>query len=318
MSRVIVIGSINMDVLATAERLPKPSETVMGSSVKFMPGGKGANQAVAASRAGSQVRMVGAVGSDESASALRTFLRADDIDVSLVKNVQGPSGTSLITVDAHGENIITFVAGANYTVDVDTIKSLKFAKGDVLLLQNEVPKSTIHAAARTARAASATVLYNPAPFKPLSPELLGNIDYLIVNEVEFVEFAHPEQALMTPEYFEQELKSGLPQPKNIVITVGADGLIARINNQTSRLLGYKVKAIDTTGAGDCFCGAFGAALARGSDANMALQFANAAAALSVTRLGGGPSMPHQDEIEQFIKEPKKSLSWLREDPTKAI
>jgi ribokinase len=317
MSRVVVIGSINMDIIAKAEHLPVPSETVIGYALNFLPGGKGANQAVAASRTGAVTHMVGALGNDDSAQTLLSFLSADDIQTDLVKRTTGSSGTALITVDPEGENLITMIPGANDAVDAAAIAGAKLGQGDVVLLDNEIPSPTVELAIAAAHTAGATVVLNPSPFKPLPPELLSQIDYFMVNEVEFVAFGHLPRDLMTPERFTDELKNGLPEPKNIIITLGADGLVARLQGEIQRIPAYKVKAVDSTGAGDCFCGAFGASLAGGTPPLEALKFANAAAAISVTTPGAAPSMPHRDVVEKFIISPHKVQSWVREPDKKS-
>lgn len=302
MSRVVVIGSINMDIIAKAERLPKAGETVIGSRLDFWPGGKGANQAVGASRAGAETHMLGALGDDESAVTLKSFLDTNGIDSTLLKHSDGPSGTALVTVDAHGEVLVTVVMGANQAVDTAQVNQFNFETGDILLIQHEIPDTSNHAAIMAAHAAGATVILNPAPFKPIAADVLSSVDYLIVNEHEFVGFGQLSHDIMTPEEFFKDLEKGLPEPKNIIITLGADGLLARLEGEILRIPGHQVKAVDSTGAGDCFCGAFGAALAEGSSPADALKFANAAAAISVTRPGAGPSMPKRDEIETFLKE----------------
>lgn len=302
MSRIIVIGSINMDITATADRLPRPGETVTGAKVAFVPGGKGANQAVAAARAGAPALMVGAIGDDDSARTLQTFLEADRIDIAHVKPAAGHSGTALVTVDARGENIITFIPGANASVDEDQIKHLDFQPDDVVLLQNEIPDTTVRAAIAAAHAAGAVVIHNPAPFRPIPDDLLASIDYLMVNELEFVQFAPLPNDLVTPELLELKLNTTVSAPKNVVITLGRDGLVARLDKKIYRVRGYQVTVVDSTGAGDCFCGSFAAALAMGKSAADALDFANAAAALSVQTPGAGPSMPHRADIEKFQKD----------------
>jgi len=302
MSRVVVIGSINMDIVTTTDTLPHPGETVAGHGIAFLPGGKGANQAVAAARAGAETVMVGALGDDDSARTLQRFLEQDGIDISAVKPTPGASGTALITVDSRGENTVTFVPGANDSVDSAQIRQIDFHKHDILLLQNEIPLDTVHAAITAAAEANAIVVYNSAPYHTIPTNLLPKIDYLITNELEFVQFANLPNDLVTPERLELKVNTSLSAPKNIIITIGRDGLVARLAPRVYRIHGHKVNVVDTTGAGDCFCGAFGAALASGIAPATALEFANAAAALSVQRPGGGPSMPTRSEIEAFLKD----------------
>lgn len=298
-ARVIVIGSINLDVLAHAPRLPRAGETVTGSSVAFLPGGKGANQAVAAARSGASVMMVGAVGSDSSAGTLLDFLKHEKLNTNLIKTASGPSGTALITVNGDGENTITIIPGANQQVDAATVDRLTFTASDIVLLQNEIPPATVRQAIEKAHRAGAATIYNPAPFRRVPDELLNQLSYLIVNEIEFA------QLLETPYLNATERESNLKdyqKAKNIIVTLGSAGLIARLDNSIIRLKGHNVKAVDATGAGDCFCGAFAAALAEGQTPPTALAFANAAAALSVQHHGAGPSMPTQAEITHYLRQ----------------
>ncbi len=304
MKRVFVIGSINLDVFVTTERLPRFGETVSGFSIKFLPGGKGANQAVAAARAGATVHLIGAIGSDTSTHTLRDFLEAESVNIDGVITVPGPSGAALVTVDATGENAITVVAGANDSVSTELVGRAPIKPSDIVVLQNEIPRPVIHHALERAHSRGAVTIYNPAPYKPIPPEFLPLIDYLILNETEFADFSGTPANLMTPALYEEELNHGLGQPTNIIVTLGKHGLVARVNGSTAQVLGHTVKSVDTTGAGDCFTGAFAAALAENQTATAALFFANAAAALSVQVLGAGPAMPYRTEVEKFLSKSK--------------
>ncbi|WP_076813146.1 ribokinase [Pseudofrankia asymbiotica] len=306
--RVVVIGSINMDVVVTVPRLPAPGETLAGGSVHQVPGGKGANQAVAARRLGAPTVLVGAVGADGFGTVLSGFLDGERIDTAWVRSERGPSGTALITVVDGGENTVIVVAGANAAVSPARVTDAAIRPSDVVLLQGEIPAETNESAARAARAAGATTILNLAPFRAPSRELLAAVDVLVVNETEFAQLvglgvggggAAPG--------IEELLRSGdrLAAPDgaplgDVVVTLGADGALARIGGEVLVVPGRRVPVVDTTGAGDCFCGALGASLAMGLAPAEALERANAAAGLAVGRFGAGPSMPTEAEVAEAL------------------
>lgn len=299
-ARVVVIGSINMDVVVTVPRLPLPGETLAGTSVHHVPGGKGANQAVAARRLGAPTALVGAVGDDAFGRQLAGFLAAEGIDTSGVRTVAGASGTALITVAADGENTVVVAAGANAEVGQQRVADARLRAGDVVLLQGEIPAETNEAAARAARAAGARTVLNLAPLRPPGAALLATVDLLVVNETEFAQLTGrtaDELALARP----GELTSADGAPLgDVVVTRGARGVVARIGGEPVAVPGRRVRVVDTTGAGDCFCGALAAALVAGAAPAAALERANAAAALSVGRLGAGPSMPTVAELADAL------------------
>jgi len=311
--RVVVVGSVNMDVVVTVERMPAPGETLAGGSVHQVPGGKGANQAVAARRLGAATLLVGAVGDDAFGTTLAAFLDAERIDTCRVRTVHGPSGTALITVADGGENTVVVAAGANAAVRPDFVADAGIRAGDVLLLQDEIPAQTNEAAARAARAVGATTVLNLAPFRAPSRELLAAVDLLVVNETEFAQLvAEPAEPGAAGELgaagaIEDRLGAGARLAAraggpladvlgDIVVTLGAQGVLARIGGEVLRVPGRAVPVVDTTGAGDCFCGALGASLAAGMSPAEALARANLAAGLAVGRFGAGPSMPTAAEV----------------------
>lgn len=301
MGNVFVVGSINMDVVAQAPRFPKPGETLFGTALSTIPGGKGANQAVAARRLGAIVRMYGALGSDPFGDTLLAFLGEERIDVSDVARVQGSSGTAIIVVDSSGENSIVAVPAANNRVRPSLLRDLKFSATDVVLLQNEIPEETNQAVVSRGVDSGATTILNMAPFKKPDDTYIDKATYLILNETEFaLLIAEPVEA-MTPSRVAGLLAEGAGPATNLVVTLGAEGLQARIDSSVLALSGHNVEPIDSTGAGDCFCGAFGAALASGRSPRDALAWANGAAALSVTTLGAGPSMPTTAQVEAFLR-----------------
>jgi ribokinase len=301
MGRVVVVGSINMDVVARADRLPRPGETVFGKTVSLIPGGKGANQAVAARRIGVETTMVGALGSDGFADVLFSFLEAEGLDLSLVERVGGPTGTALISLDAAGENSIVIVPGANTLVEPTVVTKIALKGNDVVLIQNEVPEAVNAAAVDHAQRVGATTVLNLAPFRITDENLLNEIGYLIVNETEFAESIGEDPELMSSHRVTGLLAEGAGFGRNVVVTLGAEGVSARLGASVTTIRGHRVSVVDTTGAGDSFCGTLGAALARGSDPKLALAYANAAAALSVQKLGAGPSMPAGTEVDEFLR-----------------
>ncbi len=324
MGRVVVVGSTSMDVTARADRIPGPGETVIGSSVTLSPGGRGANQAVAARRLGAETVMVGAVGSDGFGSALREFLRGEAVDVTPLAVVAGPSGTAVTTVDETGESVIVIVPGANATVSARGLDALRLGPGDVVLLQNEIPASVNAAALDRARAAGARTLLNAAPHRPpaanllteaglvteadlvTEANLLAAADVVLVNEHEFaglVPAAVGVGSLPGPRALVEVrglLADGAGPNDNIVVTLGGAGVCARIAGTVVTLAARRVPVVDTTGADDCFCGAFGAGLAGGLPAATALFHANLAATIAVQRPGAGPAMPTWAELDDLL------------------
>jgi ribokinase len=295
---VVVVGSLNMDLVARAPRLPIPGETVAGLAFATVPGGKGANQAVASSRLGARTALIGCLGDDAFGASLRESLAADQIDCLGVRTVPGESsGVALIVVDEAGRNGIVVVPGANGLLtpaDVDAHRAT-IAAASVVVLQLETPLATVEHAARTARALGKTVVLNPAPARPLPPGLLACVDYLVPNEVEAaaltgVAVDSVEAAIAAGRLL---LRSGVG---TVLVTLGASGLVAVGPDGARHVPARAVKAVDTTAAGDTFIGGFCAALVRGRPLALALGFAQAAAAISVTRPGAQPSIPHQREV----------------------
>ncbi|MDQ1200970.1 MULTISPECIES: PfkB family carbohydrate kinase [unclassified Rhodococcus (in: high G+C Gram-positive bacteria)] len=282
--RITIVGSINMDLVARTPTLPAPGETVLGSAFRTSPGGKGANQAVAAARAGAEVVFVGAVGSDTFALELRETLVGAEVDASLLREVEGASGVAVITVDDAAENSIVVVGGANETLTELTAEELAaVAEADVLLCQLETPVATVVAAARHARANGTLVFLNPSPVQPLSDDLLVLVDVAIVNRDE-------ENALGV---------DALARIPHVVTTLGADG--ARHRSADGVVTAHPspaVEAVDTTGAGDVFAGTLAAAWRDGPAA--AVRRACAAGAVATTRDGAGSSAPTVTEVDRAL------------------
>ncbi|MEV3991821.1 ribokinase [Streptomyces sp. NPDC049837] len=292
MTRIVVLGSTNMDLVAYVSRAPKLGETVTGREFRTIPGGKGANQAVAAARAGAEVSMIGAVGSDEFGTRLRAGLAAAGVDTDLLRTVDGPSGTAHIVVDDEGGNAIIVIPGANGTVtSLSPGDETLIATAHSLLLQLELPLSAVTAGARAARRHGVRTILTPAPAQPLPPELLAATDLLVPNEHE----AAILTGLADPRAAAEELLRHVPE---VVITLGASGsLHAARGTDPVTVPAPRVRAVDTTAAGDTFVGALAVALGEGRPVVDALTWASSAAALSVQRPGASSSMPYRTEID---------------------
>jgi ribokinase len=303
MGRVIVAGSINMDVVATAERHPRIGETVAGRSVDFFPGGKGANQAVAAAKLGAATALVGRLGTDAFGQQLRTFLAAQGVDLSLLHDTPGvPSGTALITV-ANADNTIVVVPGANGMVGVDDVLLVALASGDVAVSQFEIPLPAISAFFTRAQAAGAWTVLNPAPMQHFDRGLLELVDVLVLNETELGLLAKAElRDADDLARFAEVAKSMQTRPDlTICVTLGKRGVLALIDGEPFMAAARPVKAVDTTGAGDCFVGALAAQLAEGIPLRQAMGYANVAASICVQRMGAAPSMPSAAEVAALMR-----------------
>ncbi|GEB56798.1 ribokinase [Streptomyces gardneri] len=292
MTSIVVLGSTNMDLVAYVPRAPARGETVTGRAFRTVPGGKGANQAVAAARAGAEVAMIGAVGADDFGARLRTNLEHCSVDTDLLRTAEGPSGTAHIVVDDEGGNAIVVVPGANATVtSLSHGDEALIGTADTLLLQLELPLSVVTEGAATARRLGVRTVLTPAPAQRLPPELLAATDLLVPNEHE----AAALTGLTDPRAAAQALLRDVPE---VVVTLGAAGsLYAARGVEPVAVAAPRVRAVDTTAAGDTFVGALAVALGEGRPVPEALAWAQAAAALSVQREGASTSMPYRTEIE---------------------
>jgi ribokinase len=292
MSNIVVVGSANVDQVYSVDRIPAPGETVLAAGFSRARGGKGQNQAVAAARAGATVSFIGAIGADAFGELTETGLLDDGIDIALLRRDSRPTGTAIIAVDAAGENAIIVDSGANATLEIDGADRTAIAEASVLLLQLEVPLSAVLAAASAARAAGTVVILNAAPMATLSPEVLDAVDVLVVNE--------HEAALLRDATGTENLTQLIP---TVVVTLGGAGAELRVRgSDTVRVAAPRVAVVDSTGAGDTFCGAYAAAVSEGSDPVEAVRFAVAAASLSVQREGAVPSIPGRDDIDDALGE----------------
>jgi ribokinase len=298
MGRVFVAGSINMDVVATADRHPKVGETVAGTAVHYFPGGKGAKQAVAAAKLGAAATLIGRLGADAFGHQLRHFLALQGVDLALVKDTPDiHTGTAVITV-ANADNTIVVVPGANALVSAADAAAVAMASRDVAVSQFEIPQPAIVAFFERARAAGATTILNPAPALPCDSELLGLVDILVLNETELALLTETDlRESDEPERFTEAMRH-LPVTRDsiICVTLGKRGVLAVVRGEPLLIAGRAVKAVDTTGAGDCFVGALAAQLAAGAALRDALEYANIAASICVQRMGAAPSMPTTAEV----------------------
>lgn len=296
---IVVFGSINLDLVTPVERLPGAGETVMGAAYALHPGGKGANQALAARRYGAEVALVGAVGRDGFAETALALLAADGVDLTRVARIEAPTGAAFIAVDAEGANQIVVAAGANAQAKAAALESLPLGEGDILMLQREVPESECVAAARLMKRAGGRVILNLAPAGAPDPALLDSLDILIVNEHEALVLA---QALGWPEREPDDIARRLDAERGIacIATLGAAGAVGWQGGVRRRLDAPRVAVVDTVAAGDSFAGAFAAALAAGFGFSGALQRGLAAGSLACTGIGAQPSVPRREAIEALV------------------
>ena len=301
-ARVTVVGSLNMDLVVRSSRIPQPGETIIGGEFRTVPGGKGANQAVAAARMGAEVSMVGRLGQDAFAQPLLENLSAAGIDHTFVMQDSGAAtGVALIVVDDAGENSIVVASGANMRLspaDVDAAAS-SITTADVLLLQLENPLETVSRAAELARQHGVRVILNPAPARPLPEKLLSLVDVLIPNETEAalltgLPVSAKEEAAVAAAAI-QGLGVG-----SVILTLGERGAFLAQGEATQSIVAFEVTPVDTTAAGDAFVGGFAVALAEGRSMAEAVRWGNAAGALATTKLGAQPSLPTRAAVEALL------------------
>lgn len=294
---ITVLGSINMDLIATTSRLPKPGETVTGQDFATAAGGKGANQALAAQRAGSQVRMVGAVGKDGFAEDALDLLKQSGASLDAVASVDGSTGTALILVGGDGENMIAVVAGANAAVSASQAEQAveQMAQTDILMLQMEIPASTVEAGLNAARKRGLRSLFNTAPLTPDVIRLAPLASIFVSNETEF-ELLIGRSNLSAEERLEAMQKLAAEKGQTVVVTLGADGVVAIHENEVIRAKGLKITPVDTVGAGDTFCGYLAAGLDQGLEFGEALGRAAAAGSLACLKPGAQPSIPLANDV----------------------
>jgi ribokinase len=302
---IIVVGSINLDLVATAERIPLPGETITGRQFQTFFGGKGANQAVAIARLGHPVCMVGKVGADSFGADLVKGLSASGVGTGAVQTASGSSGVALIATSVRGENSIIVVSGANGELlpdDIDRCRDLIYSAG-MVLAQLEIPISTVEHLAEIARAAGVPLMLDPAPARELSPQVLDNFEWITPNESETRLLLGFDNAELDPASCQQAAEKLLALGvRNVLLKLGERGsFLAEANGCRASIPAYRVEAVDTTGAGDAFNGAFAVSLMRGNSPRNAARFASAVAAISVTRKGAQASMPDAAEVGRFLR-----------------
>ncbi len=306
---VLVIGSLNADLVVRAPHFPQPGETISGDDLNIIPGGKGANQAVAAARLGASVAMVGRVGKDSFGPFLLENLKSDSVDITNILIDDSATGTAIIVVDASGQNSIVLSAGANGKVTPKDIDAVNI-EAKILLLQLEIPLETVIHAAKWGKQKGMIVILNPAPARELPDELISSVDFILPNETELnlltgvpvTDISSAEQAAKIL------LNRGA---KNVIVTLGSKGALFVSNKQVTQIDAYKVDIVDTTAAGDAFIGGFASKIlefdsllsmqqrAAALQIKEAVNYANACGALATTKFGAQPSLPTKEVVEKF-------------------
>lgn len=306
---IVVVGSINMDLVARTKRMPLGGETLLGSDFRMVPGGKGANQAVAVARTGGNVKIVGGVGDDIFGKQLLANLRDNGIDTDFVKARSGmATGVAIILVDDQGENSIVVVPGANDCVSQQDVEAARLIieTAQVVLLQLEIPLETVELVIRVAKQAGVPVILDPGPARPLSRDLLAMVDIITPNE-------HEAQVLAGEELHNLDDARNIAAKllgwgiKHVLLKLGGEGVIMANAEGFEHIPAHKVHVEDTTAAGDSFAGGLAVALAEGYTLREAVLFANAVGALAVTRLGAQSAIPTREEVESFMME--RGVTW---------
>lgn len=301
MAKILVVGSINQDITLHMEKLALPGETVIATELMSSLGGKGANQAVAASRMGADVAFIGAIGKEKGADSIIDILTADNIDVSGIQRVDTTTGTAYISIDKDAENNIIVFPGANFAIEKSHLQENihLFEDADYCLIQLEVPIDIIKETIRLAKASNVKILLNPAPYnKGLDDEILSNVDYFIPNETEFIQTINEDLSVKYDlDWFEAKGKEFVSKyDLTLIITLGSQGALV-IRDETKLIPAHKTKAIDTTAAGDSFIGGFLSALASGQSEYEALDFGARVASITISRYGAISAIPYKHEVK---------------------
>lgn len=301
MPTILVVGSLNADLVVRSPRFPNPGETIRGEDLRIIPGGKGANQSVAAARQGTSVAMVGRVGNDSFGPDLINNLKQNNVDASHVQiDPDSATGTATIIVDANGQNSIVLSPGGNGRVSPADLENIPFSDYELLLLQLEIPIETVWSAARLAKESGVRVLLNPAPaVSELPDELLSLPDFLVPNEGELsLLTGQPIHDIASAEHAAKSLlERGV---HNVIVTLGANGALIVNKELTKHIPSFDVQVVDTTAAGDAFIGGFASALLQGNSLEDAVRYGCACGALATTKFGAQPSLPTKEEVERFM------------------
>lgn len=300
MGKICVVGSLNMDLVATGERIPVVGETVLGETFKQVPGGKGANQAASMGRLQGDVAMIGKVGEDAFGEALIQALAEARVETKAITKAPTSTGIALITVQADGDNAIVVVPGANAELrpaDIDAAKAV-IVESEIVITQLETPVDTVTYALKLAKEQGKLTILNPAPAMPLADELIQNVDYLTPNETELAILSG--MPTETDEELEAAAKAMMNKGvKVLIVTLGSKGCLVIDKNGTRQFPAFKVKAVDTTAAGDSFNGGVAVALAEGKTLEEAIGFATKVGALTVQKAGAQSSLPTREEVDGF-------------------
>ncbi len=301
MGQIMAAGGINMDIVVQTARQPLPGETIIGTDLHYIPGGKGSNQAVAASRLGGDVSFIGKVGSDSFGLRLKKFLDSEKLCTDGVSIAEGsPTGIALVVVDKSSENSIVAIPGSNAELSATDIARIEMNPGVIAISQFEIPFDTIEVFFEQARLSDGITILNPSPAKKCPSKLLSLADYMILDETELAFFADLTDVSEEIEEIFAHAKAIRAFPdQTIIVTLGAKGVVCSTNDELIQIPGHAVEAADTTGAGDCFVGAIATALSSKQELKSAIEFANAAAAVSVQRFGASTSLPTLDEVKSF-------------------
>lgn len=301
MSDILVVGSLNADLVVRAPRFPAPGETISGEDLVMIPGGKGANQAVAAARQGAQVAMLGRVGSDSFGPTLIHNLQKNQVNTAYVHTDPSATGAAIIVVDAGGQNSIVLSPGANAKVTPQDVEAFPFQDVKILLLQFEIPLEPVLRAASLARRSGRLVVLNPAPARHFPEALLADVDILVPNESELQLLTDmPVRDPASAEIAARELLAKGVQ--TVIVTLGGNGALLVTRDKSIHVPAFEVDVVDTTAAGDAFIGGLAAMLLKDWPLEDAVRYGNASGALAVSKFGAQPSLPTQDEVEIFLKE----------------
>lgn len=300
---ILIVGSLNMDMVMNMDRMPVIGETVLGNDLIHVPGGKGANQACAAGKLGGRARMLGCVGNDEPGSILKRNLIESGVDISGVKSDDRFTGTASIYVNSSGDNSIVVIPGANSFCDISFLEEMDeaFQESAYVLLQMEIPKEAVYYAVRRAKELGKTVILNPAPAPASIPEeILSMVDYLIPNETELLKLSGQtgEDIPAIEEGAREMVRRGV---RNVIVTLGKQGCMLLSKDEKEYFPARGVESVDATAAGDCFNGAFAVGLSEGLPAREAIRFANLASSIAVTRKGAQNSLPTREEVEEIMQ-----------------